>query len=110
MENVIYNELRLRGYVVDVGVVEIRGLGAGKSTYKQLEVDFIATNGLKKHYIQSAYSIPTLEKREQELASLKKIDDSFQKIVIVGDDIATYTDPHGFVFMSLFCFLLNDIL
>ena len=108
MENVIYNELLLRGYVVDVGVVESRGLVAGRSTYKQLEVDFIATNGLKKHYIQSAYSIPTLEKREQELASLKKIDDSFQKIVIVGDDIATYTDPHGFVFMSLFSFLLND--
>ena len=108
MENVIYNELRIRGYLVDVGVVENRIMRDGKSTYRQYEIDFIATNGLNKYYIQSAYALPTDEKREQELASLKKIDDSFRKIVIVGDDIATYTDDNGFVFMGLLQFLKNE--
>ena len=108
MENVIYNELRIRGSLVDVGVVENRIMRDGKSTYRQYEIDFIATNGLNKYYIQSAYALPTDEKREQELASLKKIDDSFRKIVIVGDDIATYTDDNGFVFMGLLQFLKNE--
>lgn len=108
MENIIYNELRIRGYLVDVGVVEHRKMTDGKSTYQQLEVDFIATNGMEKYYIQSAYSMPTDEKREQELASLRKIDDSFRKIIIVGDDIATYNDDNGFIFMGLFQFLKND--
>lgn len=108
MENVIYNELRLRGYLVDVGVVESRGAGGGKNSYEQLEIDFIATNGMEKYYIQSAYALPTDEKREQELASLKKIGDSFRKIIIVGDDIATYVDESGFVYMGLFTFLGDD--
>lgn len=107
MENVIYNELRIRGYVVDVGVVENRVMREGKSTYQQLEVDFIAANGLEKYYIQSAYALPTEEKREQEIASLRKIDDSFRKVIIVGDDIATYMDEYGYVFMGLFQFLKN---
>lgn len=108
MENVIYNELRIRGYVVDVGVVESRVMREGKSTYQQYEIDFIATNGLDKYYIQSAYALPTEEKRQQELASLKRIDDSFRKVVIVGDDIATYVDENGYIFMGLFQFLKND--
>lgn len=108
MENVIYNELRMRGYVVDVGVVESRVMKEGKSTYLQYEIDFIATNGFDKYYIQSAYALPTEEKRQQELASLKKVDDSFRKVIIVGDDIATYTDDNGYVFMGLFQFLKND--
>jgi hypothetical protein len=108
MENVIYNELRMRGYLVDVGVIEQRTMLNGKSTYQQLEVDFIASNGLEKYYIQSAYALPTQEKREQELASLKKIDDSFRKVVIVGEDIATYMDENGFTFMGLFQFLQNE--
>lgn len=108
MENVIYNELRIRGYVVDIGIVENRKTINGKSVYQQYEVDFIATDRMEKYYIQSAYSLPTEEKKEQELASLKKIDDSFRKIVIVNDDIASYTDDHGFIFMSLFCFLRNE--
>lgn len=69
MENVIYNELRMRGYVVDVGVVESRVMREGKSTYLQYEIDFIATNGFDKYYIQSAYALPTEEKRQQELAA-----------------------------------------
>lgn len=108
MENVIYNELRMRGYVVDVGVVESRVMREGKSTYLQYEIDFIATNGFDKYYIQSAYALPTEEKRQQELAPLKKVDDSFRKVIIVGDDIATYTDDNGYVFMGLFQFLKND--
>lgn len=108
MENVIYNELRIRGYLVDVGVVESRQMIGGVSEYKQLEVDFIARDGMDKYYIQSAYSLSDEAKRKQELASLKKIDDSFRKIIIVGDDIATYTDENGFVFMGLFQFLKNE--
>lgn len=108
MENIIYNELRIRGYLVDVGVIEARKMVDGKSSYVQYEVDFIATNGMDKYYIQSAYSLPTDEKREQELASLKKIDDSFRKIVIVSDDIATYVDEQGIIFMGLFQFLMNE--
>ncbi len=108
MENVIYNELRIRGYVVDVGVVESRVMREGKSAYQQLEIDFIATNGLDKYYIQSAYALPTDEKLEQELASLRKIDDSFRKVVIVGQDIATYMDENGYIFMGLFQFLKNE--
>ena len=108
MENVIYNELRIRGYLVDVGVVDSRTVIEGKSEYKQLEVDFIATNGMEKYYVQSAYALDNEAKRTQELASLKKIDDSFRKIIIVADDIVTYTDDNGFVFMGLFQFLKND--
>ena len=111
MENIIYNELRARDYLVDVGVIESREMRQGNSQYIQYEVDFIATNGIDKYYIQSAYALPTEEKREQELKSLKKIDDSFQKIVIVGDDIATYTNADGIIIMGLFQFLMNtDIL
>ena len=108
MENVIYNELRTRGYLVDVGVIESREKRDGKLVYIQYEVDFIANNGTDKYYIQSAYALPDEEKREQELKSLKRINDSFRKIVIVGDDIATYTDNNGIVFMGLIQFLLND--
>lgn len=108
MENIIFNELCIRGYNVDVGVVEKREMRGGKQQFIQYEVDFIASNGSDKYYIQSAYALPDEDKRQQELASLKRIDDSFKKIVIVGDDIATYTDEDGFVFMGLFQFLKNE--
>ena len=107
MENVIFNELCIRGFNVDVGVVEKREMRNGKQQFIQYEVDFIANNGTDKYYIQSAYSLPDEDKRQQELASLKRIDDSFKKIIIVADDIATYTDENGFVFMGLFQFLNN---
>lgn len=107
MENVVYNELRYRGYAVDVGVVESRTMKDGKSTFSQHEIDFVITNGREKAYIQSAYRLPDEVKREQELYSLRKTGDSFRKIVIVGDDIATYTDSHGIQFMGLFSFLLS---
>ena len=108
MENVIYNELRMLGYVVDIGLVESREMVDGKLTYKQYEVDFIATNGVDKYYIQSAYELVNEEKRQQELRSLLKIDDSFKKIVIVGNDIAPYTDNKGIRYMGLFQFLLEE--
>lgn len=107
MENVIYNELRVRNFLVDVGVVEVREQRDNKSVPVQYEVDFIATKGMEKYYIQSAYRIDSEEKREQELKSLRKIDDSFQKIVIVSDDIVPYTDENGITFMGLFHFLLK---
>ena len=107
MENVIYNELRMRGFAVDVGVVEAREMRNGKSEYIQYEIDFIASNGRDKYYIQSAYALDSEEKRQQELRSLLKVGDSFQKIVITGSDIAAYTDDKGIRFMGLFQFLLS---
>ena len=109
MENVIYNELRMRGFAVDVGLVESREMRNGKMEYIQYEVDFIATNGTEKYYIQSAFALDTEEKRQQELKSLLKIDDSFRKIVIVGSDIAEYTDERGIRYIGLFQFLLHRI-
>lgn len=108
MENVIFNELLYRGYTVDVGVIESREMKNGKSEYRQYEIDFIAANGNEKYYIQSAYELSTDTKREQELQSLKRIDDSFQKIVIVKDDIMPYRDEKGILFTSLFQFLTSD--
>lgn len=111
MENVIYNELRSRDYMVDVGLVEAREMRDGKQVYIQYEVDFIVTNGIDKYYIQSAYALPDEIKKNQELNPLRKIGDSFQKIVIQGDDIATYTNDEGIIFMGLHQFLMNgDIL
>ena len=103
MENIIYNELRSRGYRVDVGMVEVRT----STERKQLEVDFVANKGDRRYYIQSAYALPDEAKREQELASLKRIGDSFKKIIIVRDDIAPYYDDNGVRIMGLMDFLLN---
>lgn len=108
MENVVYNELRCRGYAVDVGVVESRTMKDGKSTFSQHEIDFVITNGRERAYIQSAYRMPDDEKREQELYSLRKTGDSFKKIVIVGEDIAPYIDGQGIQYIGLFSFLLSS--
>lgn len=108
MENVLYNHLRTLGFLVDVGVVESREMSNGKQKFIQREIDFVVNKGDQKYYIQSAYSIPTEEKREQELASLLKVSDSFKKIVVVGDDIMPYTDENGIFFTGLFDFLLKD--
>ncbi len=103
MENVIYNELRSRGFNVDVGMVEARTA----TERKRLEVDFVANKGDKRFYIQSAFAMPDEEKREQELASLKRINDSFKKIVIMRDDIAPYHDENGVLIIGLTDFLLG---
>ncbi len=107
MENVIYNELRMRGFSVDVGLVESREMRDGKSQYIQYEIDFIASNGMDKYYIQSAFSLDDEKKRQQEIRSLLKVGDSFRKIVILGNDIAEYTDNYGIRYMGLFQFLLS---
>lgn len=103
MENIIYNELRSRGYSVDVGMVEVRTA----TDRKQLEVDFVANKGDKRYYIQSAFALPDEEKREQELASLKRINDSFKKVLIMRDDIPPYHDDNGVLIMGLMDFLLR---
>lgn len=108
MENVLYNHLRVLGFLVDVGIVESREMKDGKQEFIRREIDFVVNKGGGKYYIQSAYSIPTEEKRKQELASLLKVDDSFKKIVVVGDDIMPYTDDNGIYFTGLFDFLLKD--
>lgn len=109
MENVIYNELRSRGYSVDVGVVEKRTTdAAGKSVRKQLEIDFVANLGSKRYYIQSAFSMPTEEKRVQEKASLINVNDSFKKIIIVKDIVNVTRDEDGITTMSIYDFLLKE--
>lgn len=109
MENIIYNELICAGYVVDVGVVEYRKMVNGVSEYVQAEVDFIATDGNDKFYVQSAYEMSTEAKINQELNSLMRIDDSFQKIVIEGNDILPYKDEKGVLHTGLFDFLKNGL-
>ena len=104
MENVIYNELRRCGYSVDVGMIEVRSA----TQRKQLEVDFVANKGDKRYYIQSAFALADEQKLEQELASLKKINDSFKKIIITRDDIAPYHDDNGVLIIGLMDFLLRD--
>ena len=107
MENVIYLELKRRGFDVDVGVVELKERQKDEVTYKQLEVDFIANKGNNKIYIQSAYSMPTEEKIDQEERPLLKIDDNFKKIIIVKDYIKRTRDENGIIKMSVFDFLLD---
>lgn len=109
MENIIYNELRMRGFQVDVGVVQKRErTEEGTSIKKQLEIDFIANKGSKRYYIQSAYSIPDTEKMKQEKASLINVADSFKKIIIVKDVINVRHDEDGITIMSAYDFLLMD--
>lgn len=108
MENVIYNELRMRGYNVDVGVVPVAEKSPdGKVSRKQLEVDFVCNLGSSKCYIQSAYSIPDEAKRTQETRPFRKIDDSFRKILITRDIIRPYYDDFGILTMNVFDFLLD---
>ena len=108
MENIIFNELKIRGYRVDVGVVEIwESNSKGTREHKRLEVDFIANKGNNKYYIQSAFAMETTEKEKQEKRSLEKINDSFKKIVVVKDDIKLKRDENGIVTMGIYEFLLN---
>lgn len=107
MENVIYNELRLRGFNVDVGMVKSRAMKNGVQENKQLEVDFVANQGSKRVYVQSAFQMSIDEKREQEKASFKNIHDSFKKIFIVRDVVNVQRDNDGYVTMSIFDFLLD---
>lgn len=109
MENLIYNELRIRGYLVDVGVVPTRVKNAdGGYNRSQLEVDFVCNRGSERIYVQSAYRLPTEEKREQEMASLLKIDDSFRKIIITEDLVMRHQDENGIEWVNVYDFLRSE--
>ena len=109
MENIIFNELKMRGYTVDVGIVESRERDdKGSMLRKQYEVDFVANLGSNRYYLQSAFSIPDEEKRKQEKASLVRIDDSFKKIVLVKDVVNVSRDNDGITTMSVYDFLLDN--
>lgn len=108
LENAIYNELRLRGYSVDVGQIPFFTIGEdGKRQRSTLEVDFVCNLGYKRCYIQSAYALPTEEKMKQEFNSLLRIKDSFKKIVIVGTPTPTYQNEEGILTMNIYDFLMN---
>ena len=108
MENIIFNELKVRGYNVDVGVVVMNEVDKnGKKIRKQLEVDFVCNKGSKRFYIQSAYALPDKEKMEQEQRSLVNIGDGFKKIIITKDAVAPLYNDEGILVMSVYDFLLN---
>ena len=106
MENLIYNELRVRGYCVDVGVVNSREKDEnGAYRRSQLEVDFVCNRGYERVYVQSAYRLPTQEKQQQEKASLLKIDDSFRKVIITEDLVMHHMDENGVEWINVYDFL-----
>ncbi len=108
MENVLYNELRMRGYNVDVGVVTTAQKDTnGKVIRKQLEVDFVCNAGSNRYYIQSAYSLPDAKKQEQEIRPFRKIDDSFKKIVVTKDIVPFHYDEYGILILNVYDFLLD---
>ena len=109
MENLIYNELRIRGFNVDVGVVPVVTKDEqGKQQRSNLEVDFVCNLGSKRYYVQSAYRMSSDEKIKQERASLLKVDDSFKKIIIVGEESPVTRDEVGITTISIYDFLLRD--
>ena len=108
MENIIYNELRSRGYSVDVGVVESRTMVGGKQEYRQLEIDFVVNRADSRWYIQSAYGIPDSDKMEQETRPFRKVPDTFRRILVVGDDVRPWTDDNGILIVGIRDFLLDE--
>ncbi|WP_196069654.1 ATP-binding protein, partial [Bacteroides thetaiotaomicron] len=108
MENVIYNEMRMRGWLVDVGNVYHRVRNTeGKQQRVTLEVDFVCNKGSERIYIQSAWRMPDAEKMEQEKRSLRLVDDSFRKLLIVGEHTKQWSDENGIQIMSIYDFLLD---
>ena len=108
MENIVYNELKIRGYNVDVGVVDIFDKDKnGKRVRKQLEVDFVVNQGNQRYYIQVAYDMSSEEKQTQEFKSLRNIPDSFKKVVIVNGSKKPWRNDDGFVIMGMKYFLLK---
>ena len=109
MENILYNELLSRDFNVDVGLVMVSGKDSdGKLVRKQLEVDFVCSKGSKRYYIQSAFAIPDEAKMQQESNSLRRIDDSFKKIIVVKDTPAPWYTEAGILVISIYDFLLNE--
>lgn len=108
MENIVYNELIFRGFSVDVGVVEVYVSEENKNIKKQMEIDFVASLGSKRYYIQSAYAIPDQEKMNQEQASLINVPDSFKKIIVTGTNSPLWRNEQGITIMNIYDFLLDD--
>lgn len=109
MENAIYNELRARGYSVDIGNMTVSERDKhGKSVRKQLEVDFVCNNGSERIYIQSAYDLPDSEKLAQEQRSLLKTGDSFRKVIVVGKPIERHYTDEGILLLSVYDFMLDE--
>ena len=109
MENIVYNELLIRGYNVDTGIIDLYGKDQeGKRVRKQLEVDFVVNQGSQRYYVQVAYDMTSKEKQAQEFYSLRNIPDSFKKIVIVGGVTKPWRNEEGFVIMGMRYFLLNS--
>ena len=109
MENIIFNELKIRGFNVDVGVImQYETNEKGNSVRKQLEIDFVCNKGSKRYYIQSAYAIPDQAKMEQEQRSLMLTGDFFKRIIITKDTPAPYYNENGVLIMSVYDFLLNE--
>nr|WP_301838286.1 hypothetical protein [uncultured Prevotella sp.] len=108
MESVIYNEMRMRGWIVDVGNIFNRVRNTeGQQQRITLEVDFVCNKGSKRIYIQSAYKMPDAEKMEQEKRSLKFVDDSFHKLIVVGEHTKPWSDENGIQIVSIYDFLLD---
>ncbi len=108
MENILYNELIIRGFNVDVGVIEKYAKNSnGQNTVVLLEVDFVCNKGSQRYYVQSAYSIPDNDKMRQEQASLDRIDDSFKKVIVVQDNIAPWHNEKGYLIINILDFLCN---
>lgn len=109
MENVVYNEMRMRGWLVDVGNIYHRIRNAeGKQQRVTLEVDFVCNKGSERIYIQSAWRMPDAEKMEQEKRSLKMVGDSFRKLIIVGEHTKPWSDENGIQIISIYDFLLDE--
>ncbi len=109
MENIVYNELLIRGYNVDTGIIDVYGKNQeGKRIRKQLEVDFVVNQGNQRYYIQVAYDMMSKKKQNQEFYSLRNIPDSFKKIVIVGGMAKPWRNEEGFVIMGMRYFLMNS--
>ena len=108
MENIVYNELLIRGYNVDTGIVDMYGKDQeGKRIRRQLEVDFVVNQGSQRYYVQVAYDMTSEKKQAQEFYSLRNIPDSFKKIVITGGTAKPWRNEEGFVIMGMKYFLLN---
>ena len=104
MENVIYNELRIRGYNVDVGVVDLRH---AETDHQKVEIDFVANLGSKRYYLQSAFAIPDEEKRAKEIRPFRNVGDSFKKIVVTGNNTPVWRDENGILTINVLDFLLD---
>jgi hypothetical protein len=109
MENVIFNELLIRGFNVDVGVVPVVNTDQnGKQYRSQLEIDFVCNQGSRRYYLQSAFKLDSDEKKMQEQASLQKVNDSFKKIIVTGEESLVHRNDDGITTISIYDFLLNQ--